>query len=471
MKNNKSFWLQTVKRKQYKGVEENIECDVCVIGGGITGLSCAYYLTKNNLNTVVLERDKIASKTTGHTTAKITSQHDLFYDYLIMSKGEEFAKKYYEANEQAINNIEQIVKDEKIECDFKRTDSYVYTKDINLVKSIKKEVKAVKSIDGNCEFVEETNLPFSIRGAIKFPNQAEFNPIQYINGLCKAIEQRKGKIFEKSKVIEYKKDEDIFKVLVETNQGNYIVKCKHLVVATRYPIFNVPGFHFIKMYQEISYGVASKMPENVKVEGMYISKEMPVISIRTAKYNDEDYLLVIGNNHKTGEKVCTKERYEILSNVVKEITGKTDIKYYWNTEDCIGLDKIAYIGKYSDLIDNMYVATGFKKWGMTTSNIAANIITDMILGRENKYLEIYDSTRLEPIKNSQEVGNMLKEISKSIVAPRLDITREKKYCTHLGCELTWNELTNTWDCPCHGSRFKENGESVEAPSIKDLEEP
>lgn len=467
MKNNKSFWLETVKTNQYKGVEENIECDVCVIGGGITGLSCAYYLTKNNLNTVVLEKDKIASKTTGHTTAKITSQHDLFYDYLIMSKGEKFAKKYYEANEQAIHNIEQIVKDEKIDCNFKRTDSYVYTKDINLVESIKKEVKAVKSIDGNCEFVEETNLPFSIRGAIKFPNQAEFNPIQYINGLCKAIEQRKGRIFEKSKVIEYKKDEDIFKVLVETNQGNYIVKCKHLVVETRYPIFNVPGFHFIKMYQEISYGVASKLPSNMKIEDVYISKESPVISIRSAKYNNSDYLLVIGNNHKTGENVNTKERDKILEETAEQITGNK-VEYKWNTEDCISLDKIAYIGKYSDLIENMYVATGFNKWGMTTSNIAANIITDMILGKENEYLEIYDSTRLEPIKNSAEVGNMLKEISKSVIAPRLDITSKKKYCTHLGCEVTWNELTNTWDCPCHGSRFEENGESIEAPSIKNM---
>ena len=118
----------------------------------------------------------------------------------------------------------------------------------------------------------------------------------------------------------------------------------------------------------------------------------------------------------------------------------------------------------------MNVATGFNKWEMTTSNIAANIITDLIIGKENKYLEVYDSTRLEPIKNKEEVGNMLKEIGKSIVAPRLDITREKKYCTHLGCGLTWNELTKTWDCPCHGSRFEKSGESVEAPSIKNINE-
>lgn len=469
MENNKSFWLDTTQRKKYSELKENIECDVCVIGGGITGISCAYYLSKNNLSTVVLEKDKIASKTTGHTTAKITSQHDLFYDYLIMSKGEEFAKKYYEANEKAINNIENIIKKENIECNFKRVDSYVYTKDINLVQDIKKEVDAVKSIGGNCSFVEELNIPIKIKGAIRFPNQAEFNPIEYINGLCEAIEKNNGKIYEKSRVIEYKKDDDIFKVLVETEKANYIVKCKYLVVATRYPIFNVPGYHFIKMYQEISYGIATKMSENIPIKDMYISKEKPVISIRNAKYNDENYLLVIGNNHKTGEEVCTRERYEILTEVAKNIVGDCNIDYYWNTEDCIGLDKIAYIGKYSDLIDNMYVATGFRKWGMTTSNIAANIITDLISGKENEYLETYDSTRLEPIKNIKEVQNMMMEIAKSIVAPRLDVTREKKYCTHLGCELTWNELTKTWDCPCHGSRFEENGKSIEGPSVKDMD--
>ena len=177
---------------------------------------------------------------------------------------------------------------------------------------------------------------------------------------------------------------------------------------------------------------------------------------------------MIGNNHKTGEDIETKNRYKILEEVAERITGNK-VEYRWNTEDCISLDKIAYIGKYSNLVDNMYVATGFNKWGMTTSIIAANIITDLIKGKENKYLEVYDSTRLEPIKNKDEVGNMIKEIAKSIVAPRLDITREKKYCTHLGCELTWNELTKTWDCPCHGSRFEKSGESVEAPSIKNID--
>ena len=469
MRNNKSFWLETNKLNKYKSLDQNLECDVCVIGGGITGISCAYYLSKNNLKTVVLEKDKIASKTTGHTTAKITSQHDLFYDYLIMSKGEEFAKKYYQANENAIYNIEKIIKDENIDCDFKRTDSYVYTKDINSVEDIKKEVEAVKQIDGECSFVEKINIPLQIKGAIKFPNQAKFNPIKYMNGLCNVIEKNDGLIYEKSKVIEYKKDGDIFKILVETEKAKYLVKCKYLIVATRYPIFNMPGYHFIKMYQEISYGIATKLPTNITVKDMYISKDKPVISIRSAKYNNEDYLLVIGNNHKTGEEVCTKERYEILSEVAKDIVGDCKIDYYWNTEDCIGLDKIAYIGRYSELIDNMYVATGFRKWGMTTSNIAANIILDLIQGKENEYLEIYDSTRLEPIKNSAEIGNMLKEISESIIAPRFDLGRKKRYCTHLGCELTWNELTNTWDCPCHGSRFEASGESIEVPSIKNME--
>lgn len=468
MENNKSFWLDTEKRKEYESLKEDLECDVCVIGGGMAGISCGYYLSKNRFNTVVLERDKIASKTTGHTTAKITSQHGLFYDYLINSKGKEFAKKYYKANENAIYNIEQIIKEEKIDCNFERVDSYVYTKDINLLNNIKTEVGSVNSLGGDCEFVEKIELPVKVEGAIKFKNQAKFNPIKYINGLCSVIEKNKGKIYENSKVIEYEKDGELFKVLVETEKGNYTVKCKNLVVTTRYPIFNSIGYHFIKMYQEISYAVAAKMPTDLEIKDMYICEDRPVISIRSTEYNGKKYLLVIGNNHKTGEDTETKNRYKVLEEVAERITGNK-VEYRWNTEDCISLDKIAYIGKYSNLIDNMYVATGFNKWGMTTSNIAANIITDLILEKDNKYLEIYDSTRLKPIKNKEEVGNMIKEIAKSIVAPRLDITREKKYCTHLGCELIWNELTKTWDCPCHGSRFEKSGESVEAPSIKNID--
>ena len=469
MKNNKSFWLENNEIKKYDCLNENIECDVCIIGGGITGVSCAYYLTKEGFNTVIIEKDRIASKTTGHTTAKITSGHDLFYDYLIMGKGQEFAKKYYEANEEAINNIERIIKKENIECDFERTNHYIYTTNINEVNSIQKEVEALKLIGGENKFQGKLNIPIKIKGAIKYENQAKFNPIKYIKGLCDSIDKNKGKIYENTKVIEYKKDEDIFKIMVETEKEKHIIKAKYLVVATRYPIFNVPGFHFAKMYQEMSYGIAVKLPKEIDIKDMYISKDKPTISIRTAKKNNEDYLIVVGNNHKTGEKICTKERYEILSEIAKEIIGD-DIKveYYWNTEDCIGLDKIPYIGKYSNLINNMYVATGYRKWGMTTSNIAANIILDLIKGKNNKYLEIYDSTRLEPIKNIKEIQNMMEEIGESIVLPRIDLSREKKYCTHLGCELTWNELTQTWDCPCHGSRFEKDGKNVEGPAIKNM---
>ena len=469
MENNTSFWLDTNQRKTYPTLEKDETCDVCIIGGGITGISCAYYLSQEGYKTVILERDRIASKTTGHTTAKITSQHDLFYDYLMISQGEKFARAYYQANEQAIDKIEEIINKEHIDCDFERESHFVYTNEVETVGKLEKEAKAVEKIGGKCKLVDKTHVPtVKSLAAIEFPNQAKFNAVKYVQGLCDVIEENKGSIYERSKVTEYEKEDDIFTVKVETDEGIHMVTCKYLVVATRYPIFNVPGFHFVKMYQEMSYGVVAALPQNVDIGGMYISEDTPTISLRTAQGNDKQYLLVIGNNHKTGEEVNTKERYQILEEVAKQITGN-EVEYRWNTEDCIGLDKIAYIGKYSGLVDNMYVATGFKKWGMTTSNIAANIITDLIQGKENKWLAIYDATRLEPIKNREEIGNMMKETMKSVVAPRLDITREKKYCTHLGCELTWNELTKTWDCPCHGSRFEASGESVEAPSIKKIQ--
>lgn len=206
---------------------------------------------------------------------------------------------------------------------------------------------------------------------------------------------------------DYEKDGDKFIIHVKDCDGNVKkVFAKHVVVSTRYPIFNIPGFHFIKMYQELEYGIAIKNENHLK--GMYVSSEVPTISFRTAYKNGEKYIIIVGNGNKTGEK--TKNiGFEYLNNFANQYFPESEVVYKWNAEDAIGLDKIAYIGNYSQVRENMYVATGFKKWGMTTSNIAGRLITDKIMGRKNPYEEIFNSTRFEPIKNREEMKNMLKE--------------------------------------------------------------
>lgn len=467
MENNHSIWQKDRDQiREFRTLDKHIEVDVCVIGGGITGLSTAYYLSKEGKKVAVLEKDRICSKTSGGTTGKITSQHHLFYKYLIDSQSKEFAKKYWKANEDAIENIENIIKTEKMDCDFKRKSAFVFTKALGKLQGIQDEVQAAKSLGIPAKFSNEIEILGKVEGAIEFPKQAQFNPVKYVTGLAKCVLENSGEIYENTKVVEYEKEGESFVVTAEVDGNTRKIAAKYVVVATRYPIFNVPGFYFIKMYQELEYGIAIKT--DVSLNGMYVSSEVPTISFREYQCGEDKYIVIVGNGHKTGEKT-ENNGFKVLENFAKTYFPEAPIVYRWNAEDAIGLDKIPYIGQYSEVRENMYVATGFKKWGMTMSNVAANLITDKIMGRKSPYEEMFDATRLEPIKNREEMKNMLKEVGESMIMPHLKGEKGKKYCAHLGCEVSWNEVTKTWDCPCHGSRYECDGSLIEGPSVHNLD--
>lgn len=493
-----SLWIEDTKEKaKFPTLEKNEETTVCIIGAGIFGLTTAYYLAKKGIKTIVIERDEIGEKVSGNTTGKITSQHGLFYDYLINSYGVEYAKKYFESNEKAIQNIKKIIEDEKIKCDFEIKDSFVYTTNQDEVQKIEKEKEAMDKIGYNAEIVTKTSLPFKITRAIKFKNQAQFHPREYMLGLCKAILENRGKIYTNSRVTDIKEEGSIY----ETHVGNLKVKSKYVVLATHYPIKDMPGFYFTKMYQSTSYVIAIKTKE-AKLDGMYINEMQPVYSFRTAKYNGEDIILIAGSDHKTGDAIANDENYKNLENKAKQLYPDAEILFKWNTRDCISLDKVPYIGEFSNLMKNIYVGTGFKKWGMTLSNVAANIVVDKILGKENEYENIYNSTRMQPIKNIEEVKNMAKQTVNSIALNKLKIEKEnldkiennngaiikineqnvgiykdedgkvyavKPNCAHLGCLLSWNNIDKTWDCPCHGSRFDFMGNNIYEPATLNLD--
>lgn len=468
-KNDDSIWFKTVEGKEYNSMSKDLVADVCIIGGGITGISTAYYLSKHGLNTVLIEKDEIASKTTGHTTGKITSQHNLFYKYLLDVNGKDYAKKYLEANEEALKNIEEIIEKEKISCDFERKNAFVFTTMPEKVKAITDEVNFTKALGVKSEFLENLEIPLKIHGAIKFKNQAQFNPVKYVQGLLNSINSEKVQIYEHTKAIDYKKENGKFKIKVQVDDKTYSVTSSKIVVATRYPIFNFPGMYFIKNYQELEYAMCIKVNENIESYDMYVSCDTPAISFRTTLKDNQRYLLVVGNGSKTGKKCEVEDGFKFLEETVKTMFSEYEIIYKWIAEDTISLDKIPYIGKYSNFSKDIYVATGFKKWGMTFSNIAAKIISDDILNIENKYANLFNSTRLNPIKNKEEMKNMLKDTYTSLIKARFSKKKEKKYCAHLGCELKFNKTTNEWECPCHGSRFEENGKLIDGPSTKNLE--
>lgn len=556
-----SFWLDSIENKnKFNKLEKDISTDVCIVGAGIFGLTCGYYLTKQGYNVVLLEKEKdIASKTTGHTTAKITSQHNLIYKYLIDSLGESMAKKYLYANQDAIENIYQIINDENIDCDFVRQDSYVYTNNLDELEKIKLENKAVNSLGFKSEFVTSPPLPFNVLGALRFPNQAEFNPIKYAYGLAKCITSNgssaidglvnagsvgsvsvgdgivenspggaslnlakgTGEIYTDTLVQNIKKENDEF----ITSCKDYVVRSKYVILASHYPFIDRLGYYFLKMYQSTSYVIAVDIGDKT-FDGMYINSKQPTFSYRFANFSGscgKRLLLVGGADHKTGSKIDLSNAYSILEYEVRKYYPDCKVLYKWNTEDCITLDKIPYIGEFSHFMPNMYIGTGFNKWGMTSSNVAGNIIVDKILGRENEYENVFKATRLHPIKNNVELGNMIKETTNSFVINKFKVPERtsentkdasknitervsdfdknfsdiendtghvfeynsekvgiykdkdgkifavKPICTHLGCLLSWNNLDKTWDCPCHGSRFDYLGHQLYNPAIRDLE--
>lgn len=491
-----SYWEEERKNHDlFEEIKEDKKVSVCIIGGGLTGLQTAYNLS-DKLDVVILEKDRICGSTSGKTTGKITSQHGVFYDYLINSQSKEFAKMYLEANEKAIQNIKDIIEKEEIECDLEEESSYVFTKQETKLDMIKNEQKAVDKLQKEkSDYVKEIELPTEISGAIEFKNQAQFHPLKYAYGLAKAIIKNDGKIYENTKVTDIKRENEKYVVYVNKNK----VIADYVVLATRYPIMNVPGYYFLKMYQSTSYAMVFDAKKKL-FDGMYISYETPNVSFRTIRDGDRELLLAVGYDYKTGTEEL-RDGYQRLEVIVRKMYPDAEVLYKWTAEDCISLDKIPYIGQYSSIMKNLYIATGFNKWGVTSSNVAANIITDKILQKENKYEEIFKSTRIEPIKNRQEMGDMLKEANKSILLSRFKIPKEeldnikigegkiikidntkvgvyksktgeiykvKPICTHLGCELYFNNIEKIWECPCHGSKFTYDGKSIEVPSNKDL---
>ena len=395
----KSVWSESCKFRKRDALNKDIKTDVLVIGAGIAGVLTAYMLKQKGREVVVIDAAEIASGNTKNTTAKITSQHDLIYSKLIAEFGEEKARQYAKANELAIKKYKEIIEDKRIECDFEEKPAYVYS--LNEIDVLKEEVEAAKNLGIDAEFVDEANLPFKINGAVKFNNQAQFNPLKFLKGISNELI-----IYENTRALEIKEN------LVVTSGGN--ITANNIVVATHYPIMNAPGYYFMKMHQERSYVLA--LENTSEIDGMYIDINKEGYSFRT--YNN--LLLLGGISHRTGENE-EGGSYDKLRKVAKELYTKAKEKYYWSAQDCMTIDGIPYIGRYSSETPNIYVATGFNKWGMTSSMVSAMIISDMILEKENDFSEIFSPRRFDLSLSINNIANDLIETAKNFIAQKVYI--------------------------------------------------
>lgn len=429
----KSLWKETVTLPEFKALNKDIKTDVLIIGGGIAGILCAYFLDKAGINYALVEKNRICQGVTGNTTAKITALHSLVYTNLIKNFGKETAQKYFIANDDAIKKYADLCAD--IDCDFERLSAYTYS--ISNKEVIEKEVEAINQISKNAHFREKLSLPFDVAGAVELENQAQFNPLKFIKEISRNLN-----IYENTTVCSI---EDGYALC-----GKFKIKADKIIVATHFPFINKHGVYFLKLYQERSYVISLENAQNVK--GMYVDEASGGLSFR----NNGKHLILGGGGGRTGKN---NGGWDAVLKFGEKHYPKSTITGKWATQDCITLDKIPYIGQYSQRTPNLYVATGFNKWGMTSSMVAATILCDAIQGIENDIADIFSPSR--SILKSQLFINGVESMV-NLLSPTT------KRCSHLGCALKWNKQEHTWDCPCHGSRFHENGRVINNPAAKDI---
>ncbi|ASN05571.1 FAD-dependent oxidoreductase [Virgibacillus necropolis] len=490
------YWRDSVDFSNFPKLDKSIEADVGIVGGGITGITAAYLLAKQNVKVVLIDAGVILNGTTGHTTAKITAQHGLIYNELIEHFGLEKASMYYKASSEAKEFIKNTIDKHDISCDFTEEDAYLYTNSDFYLSKLEMEKKAYDRLKIPSELVKNMPLEVPMKSALIMKNQAQYHPLKYLKKLVKDSIKNGTEIYEHTTAIdvEYNKHPSII-----TRDGHR-VSCRYVIQASHYPFYDGQGFYPTRMYADRSYVVAIKSDKKFP-GGMYINAESPTRSIRSTQMDGKDLWLVGGENHKTGQSKSTINHYKALEQFAEKEFGISEYIYRWSAQDLITLDKVPYIGPITKEQRSVFVATGFRKWGMTNGTLAAQMISDLILAGESNYQDLYSPSRFQADPAVREFTSINADVAKHLIKGKLEytsdlvselsqdeatVTRIKgkrtgvykdqddklhmvdTTCTHLGCEVEWNSGDRTWDCPCHGSRFSYTGDVVEGPAKRPL---
>ncbi|WP_256757847.1 FAD-dependent oxidoreductase [Cohnella sp. WQ 127256] len=491
-----SYWTTSVEQPEFPKLTSDMDADVVIVGAGITGITAGYLLSKEGKKVVILEAGRILHGTTGHTTAKITAQHDLIYDELIHHFGEDKARLYYEANREALLFIRKTVEVEGIICDLADEDAYIYTQSEDTIAKLEKERRAYEKLGIAGKLTDHIDLPIAIQSALVMNNQAQFNPVLYLMALTDRIIRSNSQVFENTTAV--KVEEGDCPVVV-TESGNRIT-CQHVISASHFPFLDWKGFYFARMHAERSYVLGIRIGQEYN-GGMYLSADQPKRSIRVVREGKEPLILVGGEGHKAGQSNCTIKHYETLQSFATSVFDVKEIAYRWSTQDLVTLDKLPYVGQINARTDNIFVATGYRKWGMTNGTVAAHLLKNRVLGIKDRYQDLFDPSRLHADPDIKSFVSENLNVAKELISGKLETVyrspnsvavgegalvlingkRAGAYrdpddqlhlvdttCTHMGCETNWNDGDRTWDCPCHGSRFSYTGEVIEGPAKKPL---
>ncbi|MDS0284614.1 FAD-dependent oxidoreductase [Haloarcula onubensis] len=489
-------WFATSDRTDYDPLDGDRTVDTAVVGGGIAGITTAAKLDAAGQTVALLERDRILDGTTGHTTAKVTSLHGLVYDRLLDRFGAELTRQYAAANQAAIDDIAETVQRRDIDCGFGRAPAYTYATPGEDRSKIRSEVNAARRVGLPASYVEETDLPYAVEGAVRFDEQAYFDPRRYLLELARGVAGGGSHVFEETTV---ESVDDGAPCRVSTDRGT--VRADDVVVASHFPVED-DALYFSRMRPKRSYVVAARLAGDAP-DGLYYHAGEPYFSVRPHATADS-LVLLGGQNHRTGHGDSTEERYRRLERRARERFDVESIEYRWATQDYVSVDSVPFVGKAAPQVSNVYVATGFGGWGMTNGTAAGRILADEILDRESAWSEVFEPTRLKPLASKSTFlshnRHAMEHYAEDYLGSRPAVERadldpgeagvyeadgdpvavyrdddgerhtRSAVCPHLGCLVSWNDGERSWDCPCHGSRFDVDGEVLDTPAVEGLDD-
>jgi len=490
----RSIWLKTSIEPQFPAVEPGARFDVAILGGGIVGVLLAHELRNSGLSVAIIEAQKVLQGVTGYTTAKLTSQHGFVYQS-VREGGVEAVRAYYEANEWAINDIRDYARTCQIDCGMTTDNAHVVVRERQNEAHFQKEIEVLREAEIPHEAFAGPDARHGGIAILRFGNQAYFHPRRYLLAILKECHEAGVKIFENSRIIEM--EQGTPECVLTLANGK--ITADKVVVATHYPIYDSNLF-VTKLAPYRSYAIAVTLEEPVP-PGMFITYESENSrSARAGNIDGNPFLIIGGANHKVGQEDETADRYAEIEDYARTRYQVRDVLARWSTQDNWTPDKRAFIG-HSPGRENIFMATGFNGWGMTTGRVAANILAAQIQGQEHKWASLYTPDRF----HASMLGGLISEnfnVAKQLVGGKVAPADQRRPhdlnvgeaailagnpgklaafrdhngevfcvsadCTHLGCTVAWNEAERTWDCPCHGSRFKPSGEVIHGPATKPL---
>jgi glycine/D-amino acid oxidase-like deaminating enzyme/nitrite reductase/ring-hydroxylating ferredoxin subunit len=493
----KSLWHATHQVRHFGPLNHDLAVDVAIVGGGVSGVTAAAVLTRAGKRVALIERDKIGSGETGYTTSHLTEAVDGRYQSIISRFGESAARLVAQASREAIDTIERCVNELSIDCGFERLTGYLYTERESDLDWLARELDAARRAGVDVQWTDRVPLPFRTFGGVAWPRQGRVHPLAYLNGLARDAAARGAFIFEGTKITGIEEGDPCV-----LTAGAFEIRATDVFVAANVPVNNRVLLH-TKIAAYRSYAIAMETEPALDLPGMFWDTDDPYHYTRTQHFAGRTYLIVGGEDHRTGEETNTEERYRNLEDYARARFGDAPVTYRWSGQIIEPVDGLPYIGRNAGAT-HVYVATGYSGNGITFGTIGAKIVADQIRGLETPYDKLFDATRITPVASAVDyvtenalfpihlLKDRLTKLNTDDRSPG-ELTRGEggvfsssegkiavccdrsgafhvvsAVCTHLACDVAWNKAEQTWDCPCHGSRFSPDGKVINGPAVTDL---